>query len=179
MARFQDALQVIGIGLALLIVILGVKAVLKANRMSMMSPFANQRNLYDIPTGWKDICRDGFKETIVPSGTPEVSPLSPDGAGASYLALSSSLSPMPTQEALDNWGTMTSQRCLSLDQSEVLKDVNKHTNLLQRTNNYPPHHPDSCSAPSHEFLATYYKPAGAIRATPLAGTSFPPSTQCA
>lgn len=139
--------------------------------------FASERELYAIPTGWKDICQDGFKETIVPSGAPEVSPLSPDAANASYLALP--LRPMGTQESLNNWGTVTSQRCLTLDQSEPVKNVNKKTNLLQRTNNYPPQHPDTCAAPFHEFLSTFYKPAGAIAATPLAGTNFPPSTQCA
>ena len=141
-----------------------------------LSPFANPARNYDIPTGWKDICRDGFKETIVPSGASESSTLSPDAASASYLALP--LSPMGTTESLNNWGTVTSQRCLSLDQSEAVKAVNGKNNLLQRTNNYPPTHPDTCTAPLHEFLSTYYKPAGAIAATPLSGTNFPPSTQC-
>jgi hypothetical protein len=143
---------------------------------NIVDAFALQRT-YDVPRGWKDIDPEVFKETITPAGTPEDSTLSPNAAGASYLALP--LPAMGQREALNNWGTVTSQRCLSLDQSEVLRSVNKTTNLLQRTNNYPPEHPDSCSAPSHEFLATFYKPAGAIRATPLAGTTFPPMTQCA
>ena len=146
------------------------------DRKNVIDAFALQR-VYDSPRGWKDICPEVFKERITPAGTPEDSTLSPNAANASYLALP--LPAMGEQEALNNWGTVTSQRCLSLDQSEALRTVNKTTNLLQRTNNYPPEHPDSCSAPSHEFLATFYKPAGAIRATPLAGTTFPPSTQCA
>ena len=143
---------------------------------NIIDAFALQR-AYDSPRGWKDVSREVFNETVTPAGTPEDSTLSPNAANASYLALS--LPAMGEREALNNWGTVTSQRCLSLDQSEALRPVNKTTNLLQRTNNYPPEHPDSCSAPSHEFLATFYKPAGAIRATPLAGTSFPPMTQCA
>jgi hypothetical protein len=145
-------------------------------RKHIIDAFTLQR-AYDVPRGWKDIGPEVFKETITPAGTSENSTLSPDAANASYLALP--LPAMGEQEALNNWGTVTSQRCLSLDQSEALRSVNKTTNLLQRTNTYPPEHPDSCSAPSHEFLATFYKPAGAIRATPLAGTTFPPSTQCA
>jgi len=143
---------------------------------NIIDAFTLQR-AYDIPTGWKDVSRNGFKETITPAGSPEDSTLSPNAASGSYLALP--LPAMGERDALNNWGAVTSQRCLSLDQSEPLRSVNKTTNLLQRTNNYPPEHPDSCSAPSHEFLATFYQPAGAIRATPLAGTSFPPSTQCA
>jgi hypothetical protein len=161
-----------------LLFIAGVAVAMSSNRtaQTIIDSFAVQR-VYDIPTGWKDICRDGFKETIVPAGTPEASVLSPDGAHNSYLALP--LPPVPPQDASNNWGAVTSQRCLSLDQSEPLRTVGKDTNLLQRTNNYPPCHPDSCSAPSHEFLGTFYSPAGAIRATPFKGTTFPPSTQCA
>jgi len=150
-------------------------AVRHRDAKNTIDAFALQR-VYDIPRGWKDVSREVFKETVTPAGTPEASTLSPDAAGNSYLALP--LPAMGERDALNNWGAVTSQRCLSLDQSEALRPVNKTTNLLQRTNNYPPEHPDSCSAPSHEFLATFYKPAGAIRATPLAGTTFPPSTQC-
>jgi hypothetical protein len=132
---------------------------------------------YDLATSWKDMCRDKFRETMTPEGQSEASPLSPDAANASYLALT--LPEMKREEALNNWGAVTSQRCLSLDQSEALKAVNKTTNLLQRTNNYPRIHPDSCSAPLHEFVSTFYSPAGAIQAKPGRGTQYPPSTQCA
>lgn len=132
---------------------------------------------YDLATSWKDICRKGFEETVTPEGHEDAGPLSPDAANASTLALS--LRPMPHGEALNNWGAMTSQRCLSLDQSEPLRSVNRTTNLLQRTNNYPREHPDSCAAPSHEFLSTFYSPAGAIQPKPLSGTNYPRSTLCA
>jgi len=132
---------------------------------------------YDLATSWKDICRKGFEETMVPAGHDDAGPLSPDAVNASYLALP--LPKMPLGEALNNWGAVTGPRCLSLDQSEPLRTVNKNTNLLQHTNNYPRQHPDSCSAPFHEFLATFYSPAGAIQPKPLPGTHYPASTQCA
>jgi hypothetical protein len=131
---------------------------------------------YDLATSWKDICRDKFRESVPPEGRADSGPLSPDDANAPYLPLP--LPAMPNGEALENWGSVTSQRCFSLDQSEALRPVNKTTNLLQRTNNYPRDHPDSCSAPSHEFLSTFYSPGGAIQSTPPRGTQFPPSTQC-
>ena len=172
MMLLQRALSVLFVLLPFIIVAVGLMFL---TRTPLYDGFASQR-LYDIPTSWKDICRDGFKETITPGGNPDGSNLSPDAANASYLPLS--LREMPHGEALNNWGAMTSQRCLSLDQSEALRPANARTNLLQRTNNYPRVHPDSCSAPNHEFVSTFYSPAGAIQATPLSGTTYPPSTQC-
>ena len=152
-------------GLLLLFAGIALVAIRHKNAVNSIDAFVG-----DIPRGWKDVSPKVFRETQTPAETPEASVLSPDAAGASYLALP--LAPMGTQEALNNWGAVTSPRCLSLDQSEAMRTVGKSTNLLQQTNNYTHVHPDTCSAPRHEFLSTFYSPAGAIRATP-------PVKQCA
>jgi hypothetical protein len=86
------------------------------------------------------------------------------------LVASATLVPMTAQEANDAWGTMTSERCYRSDVGEPLK---KTRNFLQRTNNYPRSHPDSCSAPNHEFVGTFYKPHEGVGATPATGQPMP------
>jgi len=123
---------------------------------------------------WKEIPRTPFLETETPTGHSDTTVLSPGSSSASYLALS--LPPMGTEQARARFGGITSQICLGQDASEALKPVH---NYLQRTNNYKRDHPDSCSAPNHELIGTFYLPADAVQTTPPTGLAYPPSTQCA
>ena len=86
------------------------------------------------------------------------------------LLASPTLIPMTPQEANDSWGTMTSEKCYRSDVGEPLK---KTRNFLQRTNNYSRSHPDSCSAPNHEFVGTFYRPHEGVGATPATGQPMP------
>ena len=91
--------------------------------------------------------------------------------------LAPTIQPLSVLDAEAAWDKTTSQVCYQHDAGEVLK---KTRNYLQRTNNYPRSYPDSCSAPFHEFLGTFYEPSmGGVGQTPKSGTDFPPSTQCA
>ena len=113
--------------------------------------------------------------TVVPGGVDDRSGLSPEAANApGRLIESSGLPGMSTSESLSNWGKMTSERCFRADIGESLK---KTRNYLQRTNNYQRAHPDSCSAPYHEFVGTFYKPEDGVGLRPPAGTNYPASTQ--
>lgn len=86
------------------------------------------------------------------------------------LIASPTLIPMTKQESNDAWGKMTSEKCLRYDVSEPL---NKTRNYLQRTNNYARTHPDSCTAPNHEFVGTFYRPHEGVGATPPDGQTMP------
>jgi hypothetical protein len=86
------------------------------------------------------------------------------------LIASDRLIPMSAEEADGYWGKMTSERCYRSDMGEALKPTR---NFLQRTNNYPRSHPDSCSAPNHEFIGTFYKPHEGVGATPATGLPYP------
>ncbi len=86
------------------------------------------------------------------------------------------LTPMSDTEANMNWSRTTSERCYRMDMAEELKCGGSY---LQRTNNYKHSHPDSCSAPNHEFVGTFYRPHEGVGATPKTGLPLPPSTQCA
>lgn len=123
---------------------------------------------------WKEIPRTPFLETQTPTGYADSTVLSPGSSSASYLALN--VPPMDTEQARARFGGITSQICLGQDASEALKPVH---NYLQRTNNYKRDHPDSCSAPNHEMIGTFYLPADAVQTTPPSGLAYPPSTQCA
>ena len=92
------------------------------------------------------------------------------------LVTSDTLVPQSETEAVSNWSKMTSERCYRRDLGEGLK---KTRNYLQRTNNYQHTYPDSCSAPNHEFVGTFYKPHEGIGSSPKSGFPLPPSTQCA
>ena len=50
----------------------------------------------------------------------------------------------------------TSQRCF---ESDFQEQSNKVGNYIQRTNNYKRAGPDSCSAPVHELVGSFYEPA--------------------
>jgi hypothetical protein len=77
---------------------------------------------------------------------------------------------MSEAQAVGNWGKMTSEVCFRSDIGESLK---KTRNYLQRTNNYQHLHPDSCSAPNHEFIGTFYTPFDGVGRYPSPGTNLP------
>jgi hypothetical protein len=86
------------------------------------------------------------------------------------LLASDRLQPMEAEEADAAWGKFTSERCYRSDLGEALKPTR---NFLQRTNTYPRSHPDSCSAPNHEFIGTFYRPHEGVGATPATGLPLP------
>lgn len=86
------------------------------------------------------------------------------------LLTSDRLVPMPAEEAEGHWSQTTSERCFRSDQAEPLRKVR---NFLQRTNNYSRSHPDSCSAPNHEFVGTFYRPHEGVGAKPASGLPYP------
>jgi hypothetical protein len=93
------------------------------------------------------------------------------GSEASYKLIGSErLVPMPAEEGVENWSRMTSERCFRYDMAEPLRKVR---NFLQRTNNYSRSHPDSCSAPNHEMIGTFYRPHEGVGAQPAAGDKMP------
>jgi len=127
---------------------------------------------------WFKDWKDETFTNMVPTGVKEREQLSPADAfsTSSEKLLSPLLQPLSTEAAEAAWDKTTSQVCYQTDQGEVLK---KTRNFLQRTNNYPRTYPDSCSAPNHELIGTFYEPSrGAIGRAPKAGTDYPPSTQC-
>jgi hypothetical protein len=86
------------------------------------------------------------------------------------LLASDRLVPQTAEEADQNWSKLTSERCYRSDMGEALKPTR---NFLQRTNNYQRSHPDSCSAPNHEFIGTFYRPHEGVGATPKTGLPYP------
>jgi hypothetical protein len=114
-----------------------------------------------------------FVPRVTPGGNEELSDLNPAGTNNinnEKIIASSELPPMSELEAVTNWGKMTSEKCFRSDIGESLK---KTRNYLQRTNNYKHMHPDSCSAPNHEFVGTFYTPFDGVGRYPLPGTNFP------
>jgi hypothetical protein len=103
---------------------------------------------------------------ITPGSDDERSKLTPGGAldsATEHLITSAALPAMNAPDALKNWGAMSSEVCYRSDASEALKPTR---NYLQRTNNYQRSHPDSCSAPNHEFIGTFYAPFDGVGRTP-------------
>lgn len=128
--------------------------------------------------GFDDVSNSWFVPRIVPGGYEEESSLSPAAAfstNTETLVESASLPAMDIKTARKNWAKMNSETCYRSDIGEALK---KTRNFLQRTNNYPRTHPDSCSAPNHEFVGTFYTPFNGVGNKPSCGTEFPKSTQC-
>ncbi len=117
-------------------------------------PTASGRNPEGVPVGYTE--RD--------EGAPVKS------VATEKLLTSDRLIPMTADEADAAWGKFTSERCYRTDMGEVLKPTR---NFLQRTNNYPRSHPDSCSAPNHEFVGTFYRPHEGVGATPASGLPYP------
>ncbi len=116
-----------------------------------------------------------FVPKVTPGGADEVSKLAPGSAfNTSSEAILDTLPPMSEGTARSNWGKMTSETCYRSDIGEALK---KTRNYLQRTNNYQRSHPDSCSAPNHEFVGTFYTPFDGVGRTPESGGDYPPSTE--
>jgi hypothetical protein len=108
-----------------------------------------------------------------PEGIPQPAEATLQGAvaksvGTEKLLASDRLKPMGADDAA--WGKFTSEKCYRSDMGEVLKPTR---NFLQRTNNYPRSHPDSCSAPNHEFIGTFYQPHEGVGATPATGLPMP------
>ena len=119
-----------------------------------------------------------FRDKVTPGGKEDQTVFTPAPAMnpmAETLLASNTLPAMGSQEAKANWGQFTSERCYRVDKGEVLK---KTRNYLQRTNNYIHTHPDSCSAPNHEFVGTFYAPADGVGSTPENGTNIPLSATC-
>lgn len=128
--------------------------------------------------GFDDVPLSAFVPSVTPGGYDADSKLSPAAAmnmGAEKLIVSAALPAMDLKEAESNWGKMTSETCYKTDIGESLK---KTRNYLQRTNNYEHVHPDSCSAPNHEFVGTFYTPFNGVGNRPASGTKYPASTQC-
>ena len=118
-----------------------------------------------------------FREKVIPGGNDPVAD-DLDGPAPAFDPVSEKLvapaiPAMSMSEAEQNWGAMTSERCFRADIGESLKPTR---NYLQRTNNYRRSHPDSCSAPNHEFIGTFYTPMEGVGRTPTAGDNYPPST---
>ena len=129
--------------------------------------------------GFTNIPASSFVPSVAPGGYEEDSVLSPAAAmniGAEKLLLSSALPAMGLPEAEERWAKMTSETCYRSDIGESLK---KTRNYLQRTNNYQHEYPDSCSAPNHEFVGTFYTPWNGVGNKPEGGGDYPASTQCA
>lgn len=110
-----------------------------------------------------------------PEGIPMGTAATLEGAPAKTvetekLLTSDRLVPMGAEEADAAWGKLTSERCYRTDMGEVLKPTR---NFLQRTNNYQRSHPDSCSAPNHEMIGTFYRPHEGVGATPATGLPYP------
>lgn len=126
--------------------------------------------------GFLNVPESLFVPKVTPGAYDEGSALSPGTAfnqGTEKLVESAALPAMTIAEADSHWGEMTSERCYRTDIGESLK---KTRNFLQRTNNYPRQHPDSCSAYYHEMIGTFYKPFDGVGRTPAAGDNYPPST---
>lgn len=126
--------------------------------------------------GFLNVPSSLFVAKVAPGGYEERSTLEPNAAMSVHsekLLADGRLPPMTLEEAEGNWGQMTSERCYRTDLGESLK---KTRNFLQRTNNYPHAHPDSCSAPNHEFVGTFYTPFDGVGRYPATGLPYPPST---
>ena len=157
--------------IALGIVIYGVALI-------MYVYFNDYIQLHSKPEGFANVPQDVFAAKIVPGGNDDSSRLSPGpamDASMEYLVANNKIQAMEQPRALSNWGLMTSETCYHADKGEVLK---KTRNYLQRTNNYKRTHPDSCSAPNHEFIGTFYTPFEGVGSTPEQGTTIPPTATC-
>ena len=113
-----------------------------------------------------------FVAKVVPGGADETSRLSPGAAmnATTEKLVSDFVQPATVGEAESRWATVTSERCYRSDIGESLK---KTRNFLQRTNNYARSHPDSCSAPNHEFVGTFYNPYDGVGMKPGSGLPYP------
>jgi hypothetical protein len=122
---------------------------------------------------WKEV-----KPGRVPEDNPDFTAYSPNKPFArdSEMLLMPLVPALSVEQAEAMWDRTSSEVCYREDAAEPLK---KTRNFLQRTNNYPRTYPDSCSAPNHELIGTFYAPPNAIGQKPPSGLNYPPSTQCA
>ncbi len=119
-----------------------------------------------------DVDPTAFKAKVTPGDSEGKSVLAP---GAAFDPQSEKLLALPIMDertANANWGKMTSETCFRTDISESLKLTR---NYLQRTNNYQHTYPDSCTAPNHEFVGTFYTPFDGVGRTPPSGANYPAS----
>lgn len=122
-------------------------------------------------------CQDSWIPTAsgrdykgTPEGREEVDAAPIRTPSTEMILVSDRLVAQTPEESQANWSRMTSERCYRSDMGEVLKPTR---NFLQRTNNYSRSHPDSCSAPNHEFIGTFYRPHEGVGATPESGMPLP------
>ena len=113
----------------------------------------------------------------IPNDNPDFTSFSPNQpfTRESELLLMPLVPALSVEQAEAQWDRTTSEVCYREDAAEPLK---KTRNFLQRTNNYPRTYPDSCSAPNHELIGTFYAPSNAIGQTPKSGLNYPRSTLC-
>jgi len=148
------------------------------NKFRLHEGFQDVEDLGNMRFWFKDWKDATFKGEL-PVGYNEQESLSPGNAFSvsTEKLLSPEIRPLSVLDAEAAWDKTTSQVCYQHDAGEVLK---KTRNFLQRTNNYPRSYPDSCSAPFHEMVGTFYAPSmGGVGQTPATGTDYPRSTQCA
>jgi hypothetical protein len=126
------------------------------------------------PEGFMNVPQP-FVEKVVPGGNEERTNLSPGLAFDVQTEKLLNIPIMDKETALQNWGKMTSETCYHMDQGEQLKPTR---NFLQRTNNYLHTSPDSCSAPNHEFVGTFYNPFDGVGSAPESGKNIPLSATC-
>lgn len=108
---------------------------------------------------------------VEPTGIDESTDLAAAFSGdTEKLIASTALQPFQPEEAEANWARMTSEKCYRIDAAEPLTETR---NFLQRTNNYTHSHPDSCSAPYHEMIGTFYRPHEGVGASPKTGMPLP------
>ena len=165
--RILRMLELVAIG----IVLYGVALI-------MYVYFQDYIQLHSKKEGFANVPSDIFTAKVVPGDNEDVSRLSPGPAmnvSTEYLVASNKLPVMDQQQARNNWGAMTSESCYRSDKGEVLK---KTRNYLQRTNNYSRSHPDSCSAPNHEFIGTFYTPFDGVGSVPEQGVQMTLAATC-
>ena len=126
------------------------------------------------PEGFANVPQSGV-EKVVPGGNEERTNLTPGQAFDVETEKLLNLPIMDKETAVQNWGRMTSESCYHADKSEELKPTR---NFLQRTNNYVHTNPDSCSAPNHEFVGTFYNPFDGVGSAPESGKHIPLSATC-
>ncbi len=149
----------------LIVILLAVLAYAGEDKFKAMETFVGLRDNAWMPTA------SGRN----PEGIPEGAAATLEGAPVKSvqtekLLTSDRLIPQSAEEADQNWGKLTSERCYRSDMGEALKPTR---NFLQRTNNYQRSHPDSCSAPNHEMIGTFYRPHEGVGAMPASGLPYP------
>lgn len=158
----------IHIGIIVFLILVGILAILARYKFHILDYLKDMFDTEGFQNPWGSLGQ-------IPEGREEADLAPAMSVSTEKLIASDCLVPMTEAEAVGNWSRMTSEKCFRTDMGEQLKPVR---NYLQRTNNYERSHPDSCSAPNHEFVGTFYRPHEGIGSTPASGLPFPASTQC-